>query len=108
METKDIKNLENIKKLAALYFNTLKMTDDKAENYIGEIKFLNYYKLSSVIKNILQLCILALDHETHKVSETGKNQTINVEIILELVLQFFPLDELEFLDEINELLQTEI
>lgn len=108
METKEIKNLDNIKKIAALYFNTLKRTNDENDVYTAEIKFLNYYELGCVIKNMLQLCILAVDHEPHKISETGKNQSINVGLILELVLQLFPLDEFEFLDEINDLLETEI
>lgn len=102
METKEIKNLDNIKKITALYFNTLKRANDEKDVYTAEIKFINYYELGSVIKNMLQLCILAVDHETHKISETGKNQSINVGLILELVLQLFPLDEFEFLDEINE------
>ncbi|MCD9576683.1 hypothetical protein [Flavobacterium soyae] len=106
METKETKNLENIKQIAELYFNTLKRVNDEKDIYTAEIKFLNYYELGSAIKNMLQLCILAVDHETHKISEIGKNQSINVGLILELVLQLFPLDELEFLDEINELRAT--
>ncbi|WP_406845318.1 hypothetical protein [Flavobacterium soyae] len=108
METKEIQNLDNIKKIATLYFNTLKRVNDENDVYTAKIKFLNYYELGSVIKNMLQLCILAVDHETHKISGTGKNQSINVGLILELVLQLFPLDELEFLDEINDLLETNI
>ncbi|CAC9975975.1 hypothetical protein DBB36_07290 [Flavobacterium sp. WLB] len=108
METKQIKNLDNIKKLSALYFNTLKRANDEKEIYTAEIKFINYYELGCVIKNMLQLCILVIDQETHKISEKEKKQSINVGLILELVMQLFPLDEFEFLDEINDLVQTEI
>lgn len=107
METKQTKNSDNIKKLSALYFNTLKRANDEKEIYTAEIKFINYYELGCVIINILQLCILAIDQETHKISKKEKNQSINVGLILELVLQLFPMDELEFLDEINELRATQ-
>lgn len=68
METKEIQNLDNIKKLSALYFNTLKRANDENDVYTAEIKFLNYYELGCVVKNMLQLCILAVDNETHKIS----------------------------------------
>lgn len=108
METKEIKDLNNIKKLSALYFNTLKRANNETDVYTAEIKFINYYELGSVIKNMLQLSILAVDQETHKISKKEKNQSINIGLILELMLQLFPLDEFEFLDEVNDLLETNI
>lgn len=52
---------------------------------------------------MLKLCILALEHEEHKISETRKDQSINVALMLEVLLQLFPLDEFEFLSEIKQL-----
>lgn len=52
---------------------------------------------------MLKLCIFAPDQETHKITETNKNSSINVGLILETILQLFPMNELELLDKINEL-----
>jgi hypothetical protein len=51
---------------------------------------------------MIKLCILALDHEADKISMTNRNQ-INVSLILETVLEMFPLDEFEFLSEISDM-----
>lgn len=47
---------------------------------------------------------MALDHEAPKVSGTIKNQSINLSLILETVVQLIPMDELEFLSDISEML----
>jgi hypothetical protein len=86
------------------YLNTLKEPNDKTEFYTAEIKLLNYYELGCIITNMLKLCILALDHEAPKISETVKSPSINVALILEVVIQLFPVDEFELLSEINEFL----
>lgn len=70
---KEIKNLEDLKNLTVGFLNTLKPTSDKKENYTAEIKFLNYYELECVITNMLKLCILAIDQEAHKITETNNN-----------------------------------
>lgn len=101
METTEIKTLEHLKKLTSLYFRTLK-PDEKNESNIAKIKFVNYYELGCVITNMLKMCILALDHDADKISMTNRNQ-INVSLILETVLEMFPLDEFEFLSEISDL-----
>lgn len=103
METNEIKNLEQLKKLTALYFRTLKPANDKTGTNVAQIKFLNYFELGCVITDMIKLCILALDHEADKISMTNRNQ-INVSLILETVLEMFPLDEFEFLSEISEML----
>lgn len=104
MEAKEIKDLEYLKKLMGRYLNTLKAPNDKTEFYAAEIKLVNYYELGCVVTNMLKLCILALDHEAQKISDTVNNPAINVALILEVVLQLFPVDEFELLSEINELL----
>ncbi|WP_264536425.1 hypothetical protein [Flavobacterium sp. N1736] len=104
METKEIKDLEYLRKLMSLYLNTLKPPSDKTEYYTAEIKLLHYGELGCVITNMLKLCIVAMDSESQQISKTIKSPAINVALILEVVLQLFPVDEFELLSEINELL----
>lgn len=102
METNEIKKLEQLEKLTARYFRTLKPADDKTENNVAQIKFANYFELGCAITNMLKMCILTIDHDAHKISATNKNP-VNVSLILEMVLEMFPLDEFEFLNEISEM-----
>ena len=104
MEANKIKNLENILKLSARYFNTLKPITDRTDIYTAEIRVLNYYELTYVVSNMLKLCILALDQEAPEISKTIKNTSINVAVVLEVVTQLLPIDEIEFLDEIHQML----
>lgn len=107
METNEIKNLERPKKLADLYFRSLKPVDDKTETNVAQIKFINYLELGCVITDMLKLCILALEQDAHKISNTNRSQSINVSLILEMVLDMFPLHEFEFLSEINRVFVVE-
>lgn len=102
METNEMKTLSRLKQLTALHFRTLKPDNDNSKNYIAQIEVLNYFELGCVITDMIKLCILALDHDMHKIEEK-KNQSINVSLILETVLQLFPLDEMEFLSCIGEM-----
>lgn len=99
---KEIKNLEDLKNLTAGFLNTLNPASDKKDIYTAEIKFLNYYELGCVITNMLKLCILAIDQEAHKITETNKNSSINVGLILEVAHQLFPMDEFELLSTISQ------
>ncbi|WP_229655086.1 hypothetical protein [Flavobacterium sp. LC2016-23] len=104
METKEIKKLENLKELIASYLNTSKSINDKSCTYKAQIKMLNYHELGFAITNMLKMCVLALNQEVHTTPETDPNQFIDVVIILEMVLEMFPLDEFEMLSEINKML----
>ncbi|OUL62758.1 hypothetical protein [Flavobacterium sp. AJR] len=103
MENNETKTLENLKRLIALHFRTLKPADDKSKAYIAQIKFVNYFELGCVITETLKLCIVALDHDAHKTSTTIKHSPINVGLILEMVLEMFPMDEFEFLSDVEEM-----
>lgn len=96
--------MENLRELTTRYFNTLKPSPDKKGTFTAQIKLSNYSELGCVITEILKLCIVALDHEAHKTSDTIKNSPINVALVLEMVLEMFPTDEFEVLDEINQML----
>ncbi|MBP1221651.1 hypothetical protein [Flavobacterium sp. 1355] len=104
METNETeKNLEKLRKLTAQYFTTLKPTNNKNAQMV-QFKVLNYLELGCVITDMLKLCILALDHDMNNFSTKDKNSSINVALILETVVQMFPLDEMEFLGCIGEIL----
>ncbi|MFH7004260.1 hypothetical protein [Flavobacterium bizetiae] len=101
METNEIEKLENLKKIIGKYFNNPK-SDNKSEFYTAQIK-INYYELGCVITNMLKMCILTIDNEGHIISSTNKN-AVNVSLILEMVLEMFPLNEFELLGEISEII----
>lgn len=103
METNETRTLERLKKLTALHFRTLKPANDDSNTYTTQIKVLNYFELGCVITDMLKLCILALDHDMH--NPAMKNQSINVGLILETVLQMFPLSEMEFLGCVGEVVE---
>ena len=102
METNEIKKWENLKKLIFPYFSTLKSVNDEKGVYTTKIELSNHYELGCVIVNMLKMCVLALDQHTYEISETGKDTSINVGLVLEVVLQMFPMDEFELLSEIGE------
>jgi hypothetical protein len=101
METNEIEKLARLKRLTAQYFTTLKPTKDK-NSYTVQFKIINYLELGCVITDMLKLCILALDNDMHKIEEK-KSESINVSLILETVVQMFPLDEFEFLSYVGEM-----
>lgn len=80
--------------------------DDESQTYIAQIKVLNYFELGCVISDMIKLCILALDHDIYNVGEK-KKQSINVSLILETVLQMFPLEKMEFLGCVWEMVGVE-
>ncbi|OOV16521.1 hypothetical protein [Flavobacterium sp. LM4] len=103
METTEIRNLEVLKKLATRSFQTLKPAPDNSKAYIAQIKVSNYVELGGLITDLLKLCILGLDPETPKIAEKN-NEPINVGLILETVLQLFPLEEMEFLSNVGKII----
>ncbi|MNX81796.1 hypothetical protein D3C86_1134930 [compost metagenome] len=103
METDEINKLETIKRLTANCLSTLKPTADKSGIHTAEIRVYDYYELASVIKNLLKLCIVAVDQDAAEIPITVKNQSIDVGLILGIALQLFPSDEFELLNEISTL-----
>ncbi len=101
METTEIEKLARLKRLTAQYFTTLKPTNNK-NSYAVQFKVVNYLELGCVITDMLKLCILALDHDMHKIEEM-KHESINVSLILETVVQMIPLDEFEYLSYVEEI-----
>ncbi|KIA98942.1 hypothetical protein OA93_06885 [Flavobacterium sp. KMS] len=106
MGAQEIKNSDDFKRLIARYFTTIKPINNKKDSYTAEISVSNYCELSYAISNMLKLCILALDHEAIGISKTAKDSSIDVALILKVVTQLLPMDEIEFLDEINKMVVT--
>jgi hypothetical protein len=104
METNETKNLEHLKELTALYFRTLKPTNDNSKMQIAQIKVLNYFELGCLISDLLKLCILALNNDMQNM-EKKKSESINISLVLETVLSIFPLDEMEFLGYVGEVVR---
>jgi hypothetical protein len=101
MEIDEIKNLETIKRLAGSCLRTLKPATDKSGVHTAEIRVYDYYELAAIIRNLLKLCIVALDDDGAELPSTIKNQSIDVGLILGIALQLFPIDEFELLNEIR-------
>jgi len=95
--------METIKVLSGRLFNTLKSAEDKRGMYNAEIRVYDYYELASIIRNLMKLCIVALDQDGGEIPSTIENQRIDVGLILGITLQLFPVDEFELLNEINYL-----
>ena len=102
METNETETLARLKQLATLHFQTLKPANDKSEAYVFKIKIINYFELGCLITDMLKLCILALDNDMDNL-KVNKNDAINVSLILEMVLQMIPMDELEFLSDVEDM-----
>lgn len=107
MENIQIKKLEKLKRLVNKHYDINNKANNEKHICTTQIKLINYYELGCIITEMLKLCILALDEETHKISEMRKSPSVNVSLILETVLQMFPLDELELLSEISEMLHSD-
>lgn len=101
METEEIEILKTIKRLTSNCFTALKPTEGKHSIHTAEIKVYDYYELASVIRNLLKLCIVALDHDGAEIPITIENRSIDVGLILGIALQLLPIDEFELLNEIN-------
>ena len=101
MEKDEIEKLKAIKRLTSNCLNTLKPVEDKSGIYNLKIRVYDYYELASIIRNLLKLCIVALDQDGAEVPITIKNQSIDVGLILGIALQLFPIDEFELLNEIS-------
>jgi hypothetical protein len=101
MEKDEIEKLETIKRLTNYCFSTLKPVKDKSGIHTAEIRVYDYYELAAIIRNLLKLCIVALDDDGAEVPSTIKNQSIDVGLILGIALQLFPIDEFELINEIS-------
>src|SRR6476620_5756067 len=101
METDEIEKLETIKRLTSNCLSTLRLVDNKNGIHSVEIKVYDYYELASVIRTLMKLCIVALDHDGAEVPKTIENKAIDVGLILGIALQLFPVDEFELLNEIS-------
>ncbi|HEX8017092.1 MAG TPA: hypothetical protein VF465_17800 [Flavobacterium sp.] len=103
MKTDEIENIETIRRLTNRYLRTLKPTGDKNGLYTAEIRVSNYFELAAIIRNLMKLCIVALDQDSAEIPRTIESQPIDIGLILGVALQLFPIDEFELLHEMNAL-----
>lgn len=103
METDKIKERERIEFLSKRLLKTLKPMNDKRGMYNAEIRVHDYYELVSIIRNLMKLCIIAVDQDSAEVPPTILNQNIDVGLVLGIALQLFPIDEFELINEISYL-----
>jgi len=103
MNSDEIKKLERIGALSERLLNALKPSEDKRGMYNAEIRIYDYCELVSIIRNLMKLCIIALDNDSAEVPPTVLNQNIDVGLILGIALQLFPIDEFELINEISYL-----
>lgn len=106
MEKNEIENLKNLKKLAASFLNLVDQPGNQTRALVTKIRLQNYFELSYTITDLLRLCILSLEQEEQKM-QTNKKSAVNVAMILEMVIQLFPMEEFEFLSELNQLVFTD-
>lgn len=107
MKTDEIEKIEAIRKLTYRHLSILKPAGDKNGLYIAEIKVFNYFELAVIIRNLMKLCIVALDQDSAEIPRTIESQAIDVGQILGIALQLFPIDEFELLNEINTLFRAD-
>ncbi|QSB25464.1 hypothetical protein [Flavobacterium sp. CLA17] len=106
MEKNEIENLKNLKKLAASYLKSVGPISSETQAFVTKIRMQSYYELGYAITDLLRLCILSLEEEEHK-KATDRKSSINVVIILEMVIQLFPMEEFEFLSELHQQIFTD-
>lgn len=106
MEKNEIENLKNLKKLAAGYLKSTDPVGSKTQAFVTKIRLRSYFELSCAITDLLRLCILSLEEEEHKKAADRKS-CMNVAIILEIVIQLFPMEEFEFLNELHQQVFTD-
>ena len=101
METNKVEKLETFKRLTSSCLNTLRPVNHKNRIHSAQIKVYDYYELASVIRNLMKLCIVAMDHDGYEVPDRIQNKLIDIGLILGIALQLFPVDEFELLNEIS-------
>jgi len=103
MKTDEIEKIEAIRKLANRCLRTLKPAGNKSGLYTAEIRVSGYFELASIVRNLLKLCIVAVDQDSAEIPKTIESQSIDIGLILGIALQLFPIDEFELLNEISAL-----
>lgn len=91
--------------LANTNFKTLKPKPNN-HGYTVPVFVSNYSESMFVATDIVKLCMIAIRAEEEDFTVAAAvNPRINISGILEIALQFFPLEEMEVLDELQRLLE---
>ena len=103
MKTDETEKIEEIRRVTNMCLRTLKPAGDKNGLYRAEIRVFDYLELAAIIRNLMKLCIVAMDQDSAEIPCTIQSRKIDVGLILGIALQLFPIDEFELLNEISTL-----
>lgn len=109
ISNEDAKKLQEIRKLAKWSFTTLRPARKNSYFINNDFTIPGYLYLDDTLKCLLNVCIMTLDgycetnHRNHEIYEMHKQ----VAVVLRLARGLIPSEELEYLDEIRDLLLSE-
>lgn len=103
---KNFKTIDELKAFVPRYFHKLEPVKNKTI-FTCKVRVYNYFDMVSVAANLLKLCALATHDDGQEVSELVHNNSIDVNRIIELALQFMPYDQAELADEIYSMLERD-
>lgn len=103
MATTKIQSIEDVKALANNKFHVLKPCDKRKGNFNLSLQIDSYIELHFLILDIVKVSLAALDAENEEVTDV-KNTNNAVRGVLQFVLQMVPLEEMDFLDKIREMI----
>ncbi|OUL60391.1 hypothetical protein [Flavobacterium sp. AJR] len=98
MEIAETEKLENLKKIMSNMEFFTKLNPDANNNSLSvPIKLSSYYELNLMVSSLLKTSISLLKNDI------SSGIAIDLIILLEIVLQLLPEDEMELLDKIREI-----
>ena len=103
MKTDETEKIKEIRRVTNMCLRTLKPAGDKNGLYRAEIKVFDYLELAAIVRNLMKLCMVAVDQDAAEIPCTIQSRKIDVGLILGIALQLFPIDEFELLSEISTL-----
>lgn len=102
METDKIKSIEDLKELAKNSFRVLKPCKNRKGKATVEIPIDNYAELSYFLIDVLKVSVAALEADSEGVG-TVRNVPNAVSGVLEKLIEIIPLEEMDFLDKIHQI-----
>ena len=98
-----VERLGRLTGMAKDYFKLLKPDEDREGVYKVELTTKGYLDTAFMISNFLKVCILAMYTDEHP-GRSIPQPNHNVQEVLKCILELIPLEEMELLDELRELL----
>ncbi|WP_291132392.1 hypothetical protein [Flavobacterium sp. UBA7682] len=102
MENEKIKSIEELKELAKNNFQVLKPCKNRKGKATVKISINSYAELSYFLIDVLKVTVAALEADSEGVG-TVRNVPNAVSGVLEKIIEIIPLEEMDLLDKIHEL-----